>query len=280
MSDVQSKVWFITGASRGLGLQIAKAALAHGHKVVVTGRKLSHLQDNYPASARLLLLELDVTDPRQIQTAVEKAVAQFGGIDMLVNNAGYGQLGVFEEISGQQINQQFNTNVFGLFEVTRAILPVMRRQQSGRIFNVSSIGGVFGVAGASVYCATKFAVEGFSESLAEEVKQFGIQVTIVEPGYFRTDFLEPDSVNFGQLSIADYQEYSSSLNKSYQGHSKQQAGDPEKLALALIELSEAVEPPLHFAVGSDAVTYISAAYEKRNADLRQWQTLSASTDID
>lgn len=279
MSEYSSQIWFITGATRGLGQQIAKAALAKGDKVVATGRNLHSLQQAFPANERLLLLPLDITDAEQIATAVNSAKSHFGRLDILVNNAGYGQLGIFEEITAPQIVAQFNTNVFALFAVTKAVLPVMRQQRSGKIFNFSSIGGVFGVAGASIYCASKFAVEGFSESLAEEVAQFGISVTIVEPGYFRTDFLEPQSVSFGQLQLADYLQYSSALDNSYKAHSHQQAGDPAKLGAAIVELASTTEPPLHFAVGSDALQAIAATYQKRSAELTAWQVLSGSTDF-
>ncbi len=187
-----NKVWFITGAARGLGAAIAKAALADGDRVVVSGRRIEPLENVFAEyGERVMAVALDVTDEAQALAAVETAVARFGRIDVLVNNAGYGQLAPFEDNFASDAAQQFATNVFGVFNVCRAVLPVMRQQRSGRVFNVSSMGGMVGMGGAALYCASKFAVEGFSESLVQEVTQFGIKVTLVEPGVFRTDFLDP-----------------------------------------------------------------------------------------
>src|SRR4030095_2055085 len=199
-----SKVWFITGASRGIGAEIAKAALASGDRVVATGRNRAQIEKAFAGHERLLAVELDVTDAAQAHRAVDAALAKFGRIDVLVNNAGYGQLGAFEENEAGDIEQQYATNVFGLFHVTRAVLPVMRRQRGGHVFNLSSMAGVLGFASASIYCSTKFAVEGFSESLAMEVAQFGIKITIVEPGFFRTDFLDTSSIRYGGKVVDEY----------------------------------------------------------------------------
>ncbi|XQU71491.1 hypothetical protein OJJOAM_004280 [Cupriavidus sp. H18C1] len=206
------KTWFITGAARGIGACIARAALDAGDNVVATGRDPRPIERALPGHGeRLLALRLDVTDPAQACDAVDRAVATFGRIDVLVNNAGYGQLGMFEENSADDVLKQFDTNVHGTLHVTRAVLPVMRRQRAGRIFNLSSIGGMVGFEGASIYCAAKFAVEGFSESLALEVARFGIQVTIVQPGFFRTDFLDGSSVRYGAEAIPDYVSASAAL---------------------------------------------------------------------
>lgn len=187
-----------TGAGRGIGAQIAKAALAVGDRVVATGRNAAHMQQMYGGYGdKALGLALDATREQDAIAAVEVAQSRFGGIDVLVNNAGYGQLGLFEEITGEDVERQFQTNVFGMMHVTRAVLPVMRRQRRGHVLNLSSIGGLAGFDGASIYCASKFAVEGFSESLAPEVASFGIRVTIVEPGFFRTDFLDKKSIQYG-----------------------------------------------------------------------------------
>ncbi|RAJ93599.1 oxidoreductase [Aliidiomarina maris] len=281
MANAQTKTWFITGAARGLGFEIASAAAAAGDNVVVTGRNLEKLQTAYSShGSNVLTLELDVCNDKQINTCVKQAIEHFGRIDVLVNNAGYGQLGIFEEIARQKIESQFNTNVFGLMAVTRAVLPYMREQRAGQIFNISSIAGTAGYDGASVYCATKFAVEGFSESLALEVKQFGISDIIVEPGFFRTDFLDDSSVSYGDIQLDDYKEYSAAVNDSYQSHNHQQAGDPVKFGQAILTLANEDNPPLHFAAGSDAVENIRTAYNAHLKDLNDWAHLSTTTDIE
>jgi NAD(P)-dependent dehydrogenase (short-subunit alcohol dehydrogenase family) len=279
-AKTEQKVWFITGANRGIGAEIAKAALAAGDSVVVTGRNLQQLTAKFGDCAKALALALDVTDIAQALAAVEATLKQFGRIDVLVNNAGYGQLGAFEEIPPEDVEQQFATNVFGLMNVTRAVLPAMRAQRSGRIFNLSSIGGALGFDAASVYCATKFAVEGFTESLALEVKAFGIEVNIVEPGFFRTDFLDSSSVQYGSAKVADYHDYSTALEQAYSKVSHQQAGDPAKLGQVLVQLAKSNALPLRYAAGSDAIDYLTTAYQKRLQELKQYQALSVSTDID
>ena len=275
-----SKIWFITGAARGMGAEIALAALAAGDKVVATGRNCRRIQQRFEEfGERVLAVELDVSQPAQAEAAVERALAAFGRIDVLVNNAGYGQLGVFEEVAAAEIQRQFDTNFFGLLHVTRAVLPAMRRQRSGHIFNISSIGGVYGFAGAGVYCATKFAVEGFSESVALELAPFGIHVTIVEPGFFRTDFLDASSVSWGEQRIGDYAEMSSAIQQGYTAHSHQQAGDPARLGAALVRLASEAKPPLRYAAGSDAYAGLTEQLAKRQDELHAWRELSQSTDI-
>jgi NAD(P)-dependent dehydrogenase (short-subunit alcohol dehydrogenase family) len=274
-----NKVWFITGATRGIGLEITRAALAAGDRVVATGRRLDALQQAFPGhDARLLLAALDVTDEAQALAAVEQAQAAFGRIDVLVNNAGYGQLDHFEQIAGSDIRRQFDTNVFGLMNVTRVVLPLMRRQRSGHVINLSSMGGVLGFAGASVYCATKFAVEGFSESLAPELQPFGIHVTLVEPGFFRTDFLDASSVRYGQHVVADYAEAAGVQRAFFEERNHRQAGDPAKLGAVLVQLAGQDQPPLRFAAGSDAVDGISATLAERQREVERWRTMSVSTD--
>lgn len=275
-----SKVWFITGASRGIGLEIALAALAAGHSVVATGRNAAAITEALgPAHPHLLALALDVTDPHQTGAAVSAATDRFGRIDVLVNNAGYGQLGMFEESSPEEVHQQFRVNVFGTLDVTRAILPGMRAQRSGYIVNITSIGGLRGGAGASLYCATKFALEGLSESLAAELAPFGIHVTAVEPGFFRTDFLDSSSVRYANQSVADYREASQQLRSFYDERSHQQAGDPARLATALLKLAAHPEPPLHFLAGTDAIAVLEARIERDQHQLATWRQLSASTDL-
>jgi NAD(P)-dependent dehydrogenase (short-subunit alcohol dehydrogenase family) len=274
-----SKTWFITGASRGIGAEIVKVALAAGHRVVATARDMPRLSQAFTASPdQFLAVPLDVTNAGQATIAVQTAVARFGSIDLLVNNAGYGQLGFFEENEPSEAERQFATNVFGVFNVTRAMLPVMRRQRSGHIFNLSSIAGVRGWLGASLYCASKFAVEGFSESLAQEVGPLGIGVTVIEPGFFRTDFLDTGSVRYGQTKIEDYVKASAKVRAGYEAQNKQQAGDPAKLAQVIFDLTTAAKPPLRLAAGSDAVEISEAKLQSRKTELTAWRAISLSTD--
>lgn len=276
-----SKIWFITGAARGIGAEIARAALAAGDKVVATGRDRSKVEQAFADyGGRVLALELGVADAVQALDAVGQAVDHFGRIDVLVNNAGYGQMGMFEQNTAQDIARQFDTNVYGMFHVTRAVLPVMRRQRSGHILNLSSIGGMIGFEGASVYCAAKFAVEGFSESLALEVARFGIHVTIVEPGFFRTDFLDGSSARYGDLQIEDYAQASAAMRGGYDSYSHQQPGDPVKLGRALVELAGVARPPVRYAAGSDAQQYLNHKLDAVRAELAEWKPLSLSTDHD
>lgn len=281
MADTDQKTWFITGASRGLGTAIARAALEAGHTVVAAARNLDTLTEALGGpNERLLPVALDVTDAAAAERAVQEAVARFGRIDVLVNNAGYGQFGAFEEVSPEEVQRQFAVNVFGLMHVTRAVLPTLRRQQRGHIFNLSSIGGIQGGDRYPLYAASKFAVEGFSESLSAELAPFGISVTVVEPGFFRTDFLESTSVQYGTLVVEDYAAESRASRAFYEDRSGKQAGDPAKLAEALLTLAADPAPPTHFAVGSDAVAVVSQKYADAQAEVEQWRALSVSTDID
>jgi NAD(P)-dependent dehydrogenase (short-subunit alcohol dehydrogenase family) len=273
------KTWFITGASRGLGAEIAKAALAAGDRVVAAGRNRAAVSDRLgPNGDRLLSVELDVNNEAQAQAAVDATLARFGTIDVLVNNAGYGHLGLFEETSEQDVQAQFGTNLFGVFSVTRAVLPVMRTARAGRIFNVSSLAGMRGTAFGSLYCASKFALEGFSESLALEVAPFGILVTIVEPGPFRTDFLSAESIRFGAHALADYDERRPALRASFEQRDGRQPGDPAKLAAAVVRLAGEPAPPMRFVAGSIAFDSIKAKLVDMQAELEQWQPLSVGTD--
>ncbi|MBB5754884.1 oxidoreductase [Prosthecomicrobium pneumaticum] len=274
-----TKTWFVTGASRGLGAAIATAALDAGDRVVATGRDPAAITAALGAGEdRLLALRLDVAAAGEAEAAAAAALERFGRIDVLVNNAGYGHLGLFEETAPEDAERQFATNVFGLFAVTRAVLPAMRRQRSGHVFNLSSIAGVRGGPGGSLYCASKFAVAGFSESLANEVAGLGIKVTIVEPGFFRTDFLDPRSVAISTGGIEDYRTLSEQIHTLYRERNHQQAGDPAKLAAALVRLAGEAEPPLHFAVGSDAVEVVSTKLANWTREFEAWRALSASTD--
>jgi NAD(P)-dependent dehydrogenase (short-subunit alcohol dehydrogenase family) len=275
----QPKVWFITGATRGIGAEIVRAALAAGEHVVATGRNRDQIAATFKEhSGRLLPVELDVTKELHAFAAVEAAVARFGRIDVLVNNAGYGQLGMFEENTATEIQQQFDTNVFGLFHVTRAVLPVMRKQRSGRIFNLSSMAGMIGFPAASIYCSSKFAIEGFSESLALDVADFGVHVTLVEPGFTRTDFLESSSIRYGTRQLTDYEETSAKLRAHYATYNGKQSGDPAKLAAALLTLANSDNPPLRFASGSDAFEGMTSKLASVQNELHNYQKLSVSID--
>lgn len=274
-----SKVWLVTGASRGLGAHIAQAALDAGDRVVVTARRAAALEAHFnDRPDRVLKLELDVTDQAQAHVAVDATLARFGRLDVLVNNAGYGQLGPFETNAQADVERQFQTNVFGVFNVCRAVLPLMRAQRSGHVFNLSSMGGLIGMGGAALYSASKFAVEGFSESLAQEVASFGIRVTLVEPGVFRTDFLDPSSMAFGGEQIVDYAAFVDKLRASCAAGNHQQTGDPAKLGKALVTLADSANPPLRYLAGSDAYSQVSAKLVRMQDEMAQWRELSVSTD--
>jgi len=280
MTTASPRVWFVTGASRGLGAAIVRTLLDAGQRVVATARKREALSAFGPDSDVLLSLSLDVTDPAAVQTAVDAAEEYFGRIDVLVNNAGYGDLSLFEESTAEDVRTQYETNVFGLMHVTRAVLPGMRAQRSGRIFNVSSVGGIVGGASGTLYCASKFAVEGFTESLVQEIAPFGIHATVVEPGFFRTDFLEATSVKHGSNPIADYAETAAALKGFYDSRSRNQAGDPVKLAQALIVLADAEKPPVRWCAGTDALAMVQGKIDSLQAELDAWRDLSAGTDGD
>ena len=253
MTSTNTKTWLITGAGRGMGVDFAHAALAAGHDVVATGRNPDAVRSAIGEHERLLVTELDITDERSAEQAAATAVGRFGSIDVLVNNAGHFFGGFFEELSPQQVRRQIETNLFGPMAVTRAVLPVMRRQRSGLVVSISSTAGVVGGAFASAYAASKFGLEGWMESLAGEVEPYGIRTMIVEPGFFRTELLQPESTTFGEQSIDDYAERTAETIRAWQAMNGEQAGDPGKLARALIELVGSDEPPLRWVAGEDAV---------------------------
>jgi NAD(P)-dependent dehydrogenase (short-subunit alcohol dehydrogenase family) len=247
------KVWFITGAGRGLGTDIAKAALAAGHAVVATGRNPDRVTRAVGEHEDLLAVKLDVTNPADAGAAIRAAVDRFGRIDVLVNNAGNFYAGFFEEITPADFRAQIETTMFGPMNVTRAALPVLRAQSSGLVVTISSTAGLVGGEFLSAYAASKFGVEGWAESLAPEVAPFGIRSMIVEPGFFRTELLTPESTSYAESTIEDYAERTEQTVKAWQGMDGRQGGDPAKLAKALIRLAELDEPPLRFAAGADAV---------------------------
>jgi NAD(P)-dependent dehydrogenase (short-subunit alcohol dehydrogenase family) len=273
------RVWFITGASRGLGALIARAALADGNAVVAAGRNAAAITERLGESDALLPVALDVTDEAQAKAAVEAALAKFGRIDVLVNNAGFGLLAAVEESSDADVRRMYDTNVFGLLNVTRAVLPVMRAQRSGHVVNMSSIGGYRAGAGFGVYSSTKFAVEGITESLHAELKPLGIHATVVEPGYFRTDFLDASSLVVGKEIIADYDETSGNVRRFAAGMNHNQPGDPEKLATALVTLADAETPPLRLPLGTDTLKAIADKNAYVAAETETWKELSRSTDF-
>ena len=249
----KDKVWLITGAGRGMGVNIAQAALAAGYKVVATGRNTDKVIKAIGESDNLFVVKLDVTSLEDAEAAVKAAVDHFGTIDVLVNNAANFYAGFFEELSPRQMEQQIATNLFGPMNVTRAVLPIMRKNRSGHIISLSSIAGLVGTEYTSAYNASKFALEGWMESLTLEVAPFGIKTTIVEPGYFRTELLEPASTTWSENAIEDYAERSAVLRSAFEGVNGKQPGDPAKLAAALIQLASQKEPPQRWLAGTDAL---------------------------
>ena len=250
----EKKVWFITGAGRGLGVDIAKSALAAGHAVVATARNTDTITAALGEEDNLLAVQLDVTDPAAAETAVAAAVDRFGRIDVLVNNAGSFKAGFFEEISPEDFRAQIETTLFGPVNLTRVVLPVMRAQRSGLVVTISSTAGISAAGDfMTAYAASKLGVEGFMESLTSEVAPYGIRTMLVEPGFFRTELLSPQSTQYAEPSIADYAERTAATVQAWKGMDGQQGGDPAKLADALVDLAGQDEPPLRFVAGADAV---------------------------
>ena len=249
----QKMIWLITGAGRGLGVAIARAALAAGHAVVATGRDAAKVAAAVGTHDGLLALALDVTRPEEANAAVETAVAKFGRLDVLVNNAGNFFAGFFEELSPEQVRSQIETLLFGPMNVTRAALPVMRRQRSGLVVTISSTAGIAGQMFCTAYAAAKFGIEGWMESLAPEIAPFGIRTMLVEPGFFRTELLTPDSTTYAEPAIDDYAERTRETVAAWSSMDGKQGGDPARLANALVRLAGLEEPPLRFAAGADAL---------------------------
>jgi NAD(P)-dependent dehydrogenase (short-subunit alcohol dehydrogenase family) len=270
------KVWFITGTSRGLGLDIAKSALAAGHAVVATGRDPGKVTAAIGASDDLLAIKLDVTRPEDAQAAVEETVAKFGRIDVLVNNAGNFFAGFFEELSPEQVRQQIETLLFGPMNLTRAVLPVMRKQRSGLVLNISSTAGISGGMFCTAYAAAKFGIEGWTESLAPEIAPYGIRTMLVEPGFFRTELLSTDSTTYANPSIDDYTERTRETVAAWNSMNGKQGGDPAKLAAALVQLAALPEPPSRFAAGADAVQAFEAKANALRAQANAQHDLSSS----
>jgi NAD(P)-dependent dehydrogenase (short-subunit alcohol dehydrogenase family) len=270
------KVWLITGAGRGLGLAIAKAALAAGHQVIATGRDPSKVMAAIGHHNDLLAIKLDVTRLDDAKAAVAAAVAKFGRIDVLVNNAGNFYAGFFEELSAEQVRNQIETLLFGPMNVSRAVLPVMRKQRSGLLLTISSTAGISGLLFCSAYAAAKCGVEGWMESLSPEVAPFGIRTMLVEPGFFRTELLSNNSTTYAKPVIDDYAKQTREIIASWSSMDGKQGGDPAKLADALVHLAGLKEPPARFAAGADAVQTFETKANALLAQANAYRELSSS----
>jgi len=275
-----SKVWLITGASRGFGVEITRDALKRGDKVVGTARNPQAVVDAAGENPNLLAVRLEVTNEAEAHEAARAAIEKFGRIDVLVNNAGYGLLGAVEESSADEVRGVFDVNVFGLLHVTRAVLPYLRKQRGGHIVNFSSIGGYSSHEGWGVYCATKFAVEGLTEALADELRPLGIAATVVEPGFFRTDFLSSTSLASTKMRIDDYAETVGRMRAFAAGADHKQPGDPKKLSRAILALVDSPRPPVRLPLGSDTVARIRGKNQFVEKELADWLQLALSTDHD
>ncbi|MBD2774279.1 oxidoreductase [Iningainema tapete] len=272
-----TKVWLITGSSTGFGRSLTEAVLKSGDRVIATARKPEQLNDlvnQYPETAKAI--RLDVTNSQEVHDAVNAAIETFGQIDVLVNNAGFGSVGAIEEVSDDDIQREFATNVFGALSMMRAVLPSMRQRRSGHILNISSVGGQVSYAGSGIYCATKFALEGLSEALSKEVAELGIKVTIIEPGAFRTDF-NGRSLASPEHLIDDYASTSGKFLKWLEENDGKQPGDPDKAAEAMIQAVYSDNPPLRLALGADAVGEIEQKLESVKKELDAWRLLSIDT---
>lgn len=271
-----SKVFFITGASRGMGVDIARAALAAGHQVVATGRRPEAVEQAVGAHPSLLAAHLDVTRPADAEAAVAAAVERFNRIDVLINNAATFQAGYFEEISPGQFRAQMETNFFGPLNVTRAVLPAMRKQRSGHVVTISSVAGLIGQEFVAAYAASKFGLEGWMESLRFDVAPYGIRTTLVEPGFFRTQLLEDASTTWPALSIDDYAERTARTQSAWKDMNGKQGGDPAKLARALLTVIAQTEPPLRWVAGADAVTAVEAKAKELLTQVDAHRSLSSA----
>jgi len=275
-----NKVWLITGAGRGLGVHIVKAALAAGYRVVATGRNTDKVAKVLGKSAELLVAKLDITKPADAESAVRASVERFGRIDVLVNNAANFYAGFFEELTPEQMERQLTTSLIGPMNVTRTVLPIMRKQRSGLIITISSTAGLIGFEFGTAYAASKFGLEGWMQSLQPEVEPFGINTITVNPGFFRTELLTEESTNFAEPTIEDYNERRAKQMEFWKGYNGQQSGDPAKLAKALITISSQEKPPRRFVAGADAVS----TAEQVAATLRQqtdaYRELSSSLAFD
>ncbi|BEV06604.1 SDR family oxidoreductase [Chryseobacterium gambrini] len=275
------KVWFVTGASKGLGFELVKKLLSEGFQVAATSRTVNSLISAFgEASENFLPLSVNITDNNDVKSAIAKTTEHFGQINVVVNNAGYGQIGTLEELTDEEARENYAVNVFGTLNVIRNAMPYLREQKSGNIFNISSIGGFSGnFPGWGIYCSTKFAVAGFTEALAEEAKDFGIHATVVYPGYFRTDFLAKDSVKTPANPIQAYEAARSSEQAHLDEINGNQPNDPVKAADVLIQLSKEQNPPVHFLLGVGTMEFLTNKVDAITGDARKWEVLSNSTAI-
>jgi len=280
MKKTAPLVWFITGTSSGFGLELVRTALERGDSVIATSRDPEKVEATFPdCTDRLLVLRVDLTNHAEVKEAIDVAIATFEKVDVLINNAGYGLIGAMEEASEKEIASLFEINLFALIRMTQAVLPHFRKRRSGHIVNVSSIWGLVGAAGASMYNATKFAVEGLSLALAQEVKPLGIDVTIVEPGGFRTDFTKENSLHFSSTVIDDYAGTSGDLrNWGKTGHGTQR-GNPKLGAEAIIHAVTSEHPPLHLLLGPDAYEETMQHLNEMRREIEAWREVSCSTDV-
>ncbi len=270
------KVWFVTGAGRGMGVDIAKTALAAGNAVVATGRNPDAVRTSIGEADDLLVVKLDVTNPTDAEAAVHSAVERFGRIDVLVNNAATFYGGYFEELTPEQIDRQLATTLIGPMHVTRAVLPVMRKQRSGHIISISSAAGLAGFEFNSAYAAAKFGLEGWMEALQPEVAPFGISTTIVNPGFFRTDLLTQESTTYAMPSIEDYADRHAERVRWYTAMHGRQAGDPAKLARALVTIASQEQPPRRFIAGADAIAVAEQKVQDLQEQINAFRDLSTS----
>jgi NAD(P)-dependent dehydrogenase (short-subunit alcohol dehydrogenase family) len=273
-------VWFITGAGRGMGVDIAEAALAAGHAVVATGRNTKAVAGAVSEADDVLVVKLDITSLVSAKAAVRAAIDHFGRIDVLVNNAGNFFAGFFEELTATQIEQQLTTGLVGPMNVTRAVLPVMRKQRSGKVVSISSTAGIVGQEFCSAYAASKFGLEGWMESLRFEIEPFGIHTTIVEPGFFRTQLLTSESTTYADLSIDDYAERTAQTRPGWEAMSGKQTNDPAKLAKALVTVIDQEQPPLRWVAGADAVATVEQKANELLAQVDAYRDLSSSLAVD
>jgi NAD(P)-dependent dehydrogenase (short-subunit alcohol dehydrogenase family) len=273
-------VWFVTGASRGLGAEITREALDRGHSVIATARDVSAVLQAYPEKPDgLLAVNADVTEPGQLAAAAQAGLAKFGRIDVVVNNAGYGLVGAIEEVSDKAARALFDVNVFGVLNTLRATLPTLRAQRSGHVLNIGSVGGFATAPGVGLYGASKFALEGISEALHGELAPLGIRVTIVEPGGFRTDFLNSSSMQVEPASIVDYVAGAGPVREALIQNDGRQPGDPVKGAKAIIDVTEVSDPPLRLQLGADAADRVEAKLDLVRRELDAWRHVTLSTAI-
>ncbi|WP_343679894.1 SDR family NAD(P)-dependent oxidoreductase [Chryseobacterium arthrosphaerae] len=275
------KVWFVTGASKGLGFELVKKLLSEGFQVAATSRTVESLISSIgETSENFLPLGANITDNNDIKSAIDKTVEHFGKIDVIVNNAGYGQIGTLEELTDEEARENYAVNVFGTLNVIRNAMPYLREQRSGNIFNISSVGGYSAnFPGWGIYCSTKFAVAGFTEALAEEVKDFGIHATVVYPGYFRTDFLQKDSVKTPSNPIQAYEAARNSEQAHLNEINGNQPNDPVKAADVLIQISKEKNPPVHLLLGVGTIEFLNNKIDILKKDAEKWESLTVSTAI-